>query len=178
MSVSRETRWYCLRCGNPASFRVATLDVDHPLITCSSLGRDGIDRGCGRTLGTSDESEASAAAALIKRNRAARKHEQHVLDKRRHPQCPLCLRSNVDATLPPHSFERIDNKHRLAHHLDRYHAQGDGTTMVVQRPITELFVLHRELHEAAAAAQRERMAAEPDTLGDSRAAFYADSSHR
>lgn len=146
MTVLDQRDVYCLKCGRRATWRLPTMDTAHPLVTCSHVGSDYRDVGCGRQLGTVDPDEAAATSALLRANRKTAQHERHVLERRNVPDCSLCTGANFLPDSHHHPFERITNKHCLARHLDTHHGQGSGSTMVVTRSITDLTTTHQSLH--------------------------------
>jgi len=60
--------------------------------------------------------------------------------------CPACRKDDPGRFTRIHPYDRINDKHRLAHHLADAHAQGDGSQLVVRESVTTLYALHERLH--------------------------------
>lgn len=137
---------YCSKCGQECIVQGQSLDPRYPFVFCSRLGDDGIEYGHRRVAGLLDKAEAERRQANLHRDRLAKAHPAHVAAGRRREDCPLCEADPPKPKAQPHGWERIQNRYRLASHLDLAHGDRAMLTNLQTRPYEDFAARHAELH--------------------------------
>lgn len=139
---------YCSKCGKACPVQGASLDPRYPIVYCSrpSDSGDGRDYGHKRVPGIRDKAEAERLQEAAHRARLAMAHPAHIDAGRAREGCPICETDPPKPKAKPHGWDRIQNRYRLASHLDLMH--GDRTLQVNlnTRPWEDFAARHAELH--------------------------------
>ena len=138
---------YCLRCGRASSFQQSTLDPRHPIVLCTRVGSDGEEHGHGRVVGTYDPDEADAIAELRKADSSTKRHPEHIAKGRVDAHCRTCATDPPPTAERAHRYSAIEDRYRLASHLEFSHGDRSSRTNLNPRDLRELIPHHRELHD-------------------------------